>query len=59
MDQKMYDDGLKVRKEVLGEDYVNKAIQNADDFNRPFQELVTEFCWGACWTRPGLDRRTR
>ena len=59
MDQKMYDDGLKVRKEVLGEDYVNKAIQNADYFNRPFQELVTEFCWGACWTRPGLDRRTR
>ena len=51
--------GLEVRREVLGAEYVDKAIASADDFNRPLQELVTEYCWGAVWTRPGLDRRTR
>jgi len=59
MDAKMYEDGMQVRREVLGGDYVDQAIRSTDDFNRPFQELITEFCWGACWTRPGLDRRTR
>ena len=45
--------------EVLGEDYVNKSIAGADDFTRTMAEWSTEFCWGALWTRPGLDRRTR
>jgi 4-carboxymuconolactone decarboxylase len=55
----LYDRGLKVRREVLGADYVDKQIASADDFNRPMQNLVTEYCWGAIWNRPGLDRRTR
>jgi 4-carboxymuconolactone decarboxylase len=55
----MYDRGLKVRREVLGADYVDTQIASADDFNRPMQNLVTEYCWGAIWNRPGLDRRTR
>jgi 4-carboxymuconolactone decarboxylase len=55
----MYDRGLKVRREVLGADYVDRQIASADDFNRPLQNLVTEYCWGAIWNRPGLDRRTR
>ena len=48
-----------MRREVLGADYVDAAIRNADDFSMPMQELVTEYCWGEVWTRPGLDRRTR
>ncbi len=59
MDKAMYEKGLKNRREVLGADYVDKAIAGADDFNRPLQELVTEYCWGAVWDRPGLDRKTR
>ena len=55
----MYERGLKVRRDVLGADYVDKQIASADDFNRPMQNLVTEYCWGAIWNRPGLDRRTR
>ena len=55
----MFEKGLKVRKEVLGEDYVNKSIAGADEFTRTMAEWSTEFCWGALWTRPGLDRRTR
>ena len=59
MNKKLYDKGLKNRREVLGAEYVDNAIKNADDFTRPLQELVTEYCWGAIWDRPGLDRRTR
>lgn len=55
----LFDKGLKVRKEVLGEDYVNKSIAGADEFTRAMAEWSTEFCWGALWTRPGVDRRTR
>ena len=51
--------GLKVRKEVLGAEYVQKALDAADDFNRPFQEMLTAFCWGAIWDREGLPRKTR
>jgi len=54
-----YDAGLKVRREVLGAEYVDKALAGADDFSRPMQELVTEYCWGSIWTRPGLPRKTR
>ena len=51
--------GLKTRKEVLGEDYVNKALQSASDFTWPIQKLTTEYCWDEIWNRPGLDRRSR
>lgn len=54
-----FDEGLAVRKSVLGAEFVEKAIGAADDFNRPLQELVTEYCWGAVWTREGLSRRDR
>ena len=59
MDKAMYEKGLKNRREVLGAEYVDKAIASADDFNRPFQELVTEYCWGAAWGSEGLSRKTR
>ena len=59
MDRPMFEKGLKIRREVLGADYVDKAIASADDFNRPLQELVTQYCWGEIWGRPGLDRKTR
>src|SRR5436190_10028802 len=55
----LFDKGLAVRKEVLGAEYVEQSIKNADDFNRPLQELVTEYCWGAVWGREGLPRKTR
>ncbi len=55
----LYDRGLKVRREVLGADYVDKSVSSADDFQRHFQEYVTKHCWGAVWTRPGLPRKTR
>jgi 4-carboxymuconolactone decarboxylase len=57
--QELFERGLAVRREVLGADYVDRAIQSADDFNRPLQELITEYCWGAVWARPGLPRKTR
>ena len=56
---KRFDEGLAVRRKVLGADYVDKAIADADELTRPLQELVTEYCWGAVWTRPGLPRKTR
>jgi 4-carboxymuconolactone decarboxylase len=59
MNSTLFDRGLKTRREVLGPEYVDAAIAGADDFNRPLQELVTEYCWGDVWNRPGLDRRTR
>ncbi|VVE75241.1 4-carboxymuconolactone decarboxylase [Pandoraea captiosa] len=59
MNRELFDKGLKTRREVLGSEYVDKSIASADAFNRPMQELVTEYCWGEIWNRPGLDRRTR
>jgi 4-carboxymuconolactone decarboxylase len=59
MDKKTYDTGLGIRTDVLGKDYVENALRTADDFNKPFQELVTEYCWGAVWGRDGLSRKTR
>lgn len=59
MNQELFDQGLKNRREVLGAEYVDAAIAGADDFNRPLQELVTQYCWGDVWGRPGLDRKTR
>ena len=54
-----YDEGMAVRREVLGADYVAAASANASDFTRDFQELITQYAWGSIWTRPGLDRRSR
>ena len=55
----MYEKGLANRKAVLGADYVEKAINAADEFNRPFQELVTTYCWGEIWGREELPRKIR
>jgi 4-carboxymuconolactone decarboxylase len=59
MDKQTFDRGLEIRKSVLGAEFVENAIKSADDFNRPLQELVTEYCWGAIWGREGLSRRER
>jgi 4-carboxymuconolactone decarboxylase len=54
-----FEAGMAVRKQVLGAAYVDKSFADADDFNRPFQEILTEFAWGKVWTRPGLALKTR
>ncbi len=59
MNQELFDKGLQTRREVLGAEYVDASIKNADEFNREMQELVTQYCWGDVWNRPGLDRKTR
>jgi 4-carboxymuconolactone decarboxylase len=59
MSQERYDAGLAVRREVIGDEYVDRMLEGADSFNREFQELVTEFCWGGTWARGGLERKTR
>ena len=53
------DDGLDVRRRVLGAEYVDRALAKAGSFGRPMQELVTQYCWGTVWTRPGLALRDR
>lgn len=55
----LFEAGLKVRREVLGAEYVDGSIASANPFMMAFQRLVTEWCWGDTWTGPGLDRRTR
>ena len=59
MDKATFDKGREIRSSVLGKEFVDAAFKAADDFSMPMQELVTEFCWGEVWTRPGLDRRSR
>jgi 4-carboxymuconolactone decarboxylase len=54
-----YEEGLAVRREVLGADYVDRSLQSADDFTGPLQQLITEYCWGEIWTRDDLPRKTR
>ena len=54
-----YETGLNIRKEVLGEEYVDAAMAKADDFNRDFQEMVTEYCWGGSWGRGVLSKQQR
>ena len=56
---KMHDMGMKYRREVLGDAYVDKSMGGADDFNRGFQEFVTEYCWGGSWGRGILSKRDR
>jgi 4-carboxymuconolactone decarboxylase len=59
MNKDKFEAGLEVRRAVLGSEYVDKSIANANEFNKPMQELVTEYCWGEVWTREGLPRKTR
>jgi 4-carboxymuconolactone decarboxylase len=59
MANEKFEKGMKLRKQVLGADYVEKSMAAADDFSRPMQELSTEYCWGHVWTRPGLELRER
>jgi 4-carboxymuconolactone decarboxylase len=54
-----YDEGMRVRREVLGDEHVDRALEGATPFTKPFQEFITRYAWGSVWTRPGLDRRTR
>ena len=58
-DKERFDGGMKIRREVLGTDYVDRAMAAADDFMMAMQDLTTCYCWGDIWSRPGLDRRTR
>jgi 4-carboxymuconolactone decarboxylase len=54
-----YVDGMKVRRAVLGDDHVDRAVADTTEFTAAFQDLITRYAWGSVWTRPGLDRRTR
>lgn len=54
-----FNDGLAVRRKVLGDAHVDRSLNNMTEFSRPMQELVTEYCWGAVWTRDGLEHKTR
>ena len=59
MNKELFEKGLAIRREVVGDKRVEAALESADAFSMPMQELVTEFCWGEIWSRPGLDRRSR
>ncbi|WP_241709566.1 carboxymuconolactone decarboxylase family protein [Arthrobacter bambusae] len=59
MSAELYEAGLAVRKEIAGAEFVEATLAAADDFTKPMQDFVTEYCWGAVWTRPGIDRRSR
>jgi len=59
MNDELREAGMKVRREVLGDEHVDRAIESTTPFTEPFQEFITEMAWGSVWTREGLDRRTR
>lgn len=59
MNDELFETGLAVRRAVLGTDFVDRALSNADDFTLPLQRLVTEYCWGAVWSREELSKKTR
>ena len=59
MGNPVFEKGMEIRKSVLGKEFVEKSFASADDFNRPMQELTTEYCWGAVWGREGLPKKTR
>jgi 4-carboxymuconolactone decarboxylase len=59
MDKAVFERGMEIRKSVLGKEFVEKSFAAADDFNRPLQELVTEYCWGAVWGREELPKKIR
>jgi 4-carboxymuconolactone decarboxylase len=54
-----YEDGMRMRREVLGDEHVDAAIERTTEFTQEFQDLITRYAWGEIWTRPGLDRKTR
>jgi 4-carboxymuconolactone decarboxylase len=58
-DSDRFDHGLRTRRSVLGDAYVDRALARRNDFNGEFQDLITRYAWGEIWTRPGLDQRTR
>jgi 4-carboxymuconolactone decarboxylase len=58
-DSERYDLGLRTRRSVLGDGYVDRTLARRNDFNGEFQDLITRYAWGEIWTRPGLDQRTR
>lgn len=58
-DNPQFKKGLEVRREVLGAEYVDKSVNEVEDFMIPMQKITTEWCWGEVWTRPGLERKTR
>lgn len=55
----LWEQGVQVRKDVLGDAHVERSLAEVSEFSRPVQEFVTRFCWGEVWSRPGLERRTR
>lgn len=59
INQELFDKGLATRREVLGDAYVQRSLDSADEFSMPMQELVTKYCWGDVWNRPGLERVER
>lgn len=59
MSDERYESGMRVRRQVLGDDHVDRAVSETTPFTEPFQDLITRFAWGDVWARPGLDRRTR
>lgn len=59
LSQELFDQGLATRRDVLGDAYVQKSLDGADDFSMPMQELVTKYCWGDVWNRPGLEKDQR
>jgi 4-carboxymuconolactone decarboxylase len=59
MSDETYEAGMKVRREVLGDEHVDRAVANTTDFTRAFQDFITRYAWGSVWTRDGLDRKTR
>jgi 4-carboxymuconolactone decarboxylase len=59
MSDPAYDAGMKVRREVLGDEHVDRAIQRTTEFTQPFQDFITRYAWGSVWTRPGLGRDVR
>jgi 4-carboxymuconolactone decarboxylase len=58
-DRERYQQGMSVRRTVLGDDHVTRSLKNTNDFNRDFQDLITRYAWGEIWARPGLPRHTR
>jgi 4-carboxymuconolactone decarboxylase len=59
MSDDTYEGGMRIRREVLGDEHVDRAIENTTDFTAAFQDFITRYAWGSVWTREGLDRRTR
>src|SRR5215203_5458155 len=59
LEDSAYDRGMRIRREVLGDEYVDAAIERTTEFTADFQDLITRYAWGEIWARPGLDRRTR